>query len=987
MRVAISVAVLMLPAAGCRMPHLQQPVAAGESSPDETGGRTPAGEPPDTPAPPPVVVAPGLAIADVSAAESDGTLTFTVSLSPERGNPVTVAYTTQNGTATAGSDYRAASGTLTFPADSTAAQTIPVTLFDDRLAEPAETFTVRLNDPRGATLAVAAATGTIADDDQRAVAVQPAALNVTEGASGSYSVALSSQPTATVTIRVTAPPEIRVVPETLVLTRRDWASEKTVTVTAAQDEDAVANAPVELVHTVYGGDYDGTPAAAVRVTIVEDDTQSLAMAPARAPEGAGVLRFEVSLSLLSDAAVTVDYETGAARDTATAGTDYRGVSGTLTFPAHTSASRMIEVPVVDDAVDEPDELLTVTLSNPAHATLAGGGESAAASGIIKDDEPAPLVRIADASLDEGGGSMRFAVRLDRQSAWAVTVSYATADVTARAGADYTPASGTLTFPAGTTERTIDVPVLADGVAEDAEIFTVTLSAAGHAELAAPTATGTIADRSPLELESLQVIGGTMYPDFAAGIRHYAITCADATSLQVIARAPRTGARLTLLRAAPDDNHVSTTGSLDAEVTVHGYHDIAIELARHGATITYVVHCLPASFPRIRVLKQADDGADWLLFLTPTYDTYEGRTTFMAVVDYHGVPRFHRKLTMLAADSNILALNFRPQRGGRSSISRSPSIDWDDSVFGNWVVDLLDERFEVTGSVHTVSPLTHTDGHDFVITGAGNYLLPAYARATHDFSEFGSEYSTMQATRDSVIQEVTPGGERVFQWNSWDHRSVMQVGNDCTVGLFPDTYAHLNSLQHVHGDIVASFRGCAQVLRIDGETGAVKWKLGGSAPPEGSDTEYLEIVDDPAGEFCGQHHVTLTASGAIVMFDNGVECLGSRKLQSPFTRVVAYDVSSGTRAAYAGEFRLPDEHGYALYEGGVSVLGSGHWLISWGQRNPKSATVGVNDTIAVSEVLAGTARFHLHMSKGARAARSYRVYRKREADVRIPLNLP
>ena len=60
------------------------------------------------------------------------------------------------------------------------------------------------------------------------------------------------------------------------------------------------------------------------------------------------------------------------------------------------------------------------------------------------------------------------------------------------------------------------------------------------------------------------------------------------------------------------------------------------------------------------------------------------------------------------------------------------------------------------------------------------------------------------------------------------------------------------------------RGCAQVLRIDGATGAVEWKLGGTAAPDGSTTEFLELVEhsDPSvvEEFCGQHHVTLTSSG-------------------------------------------------------------------------------------------------------------------------------
>ena len=84
-----------------------------------------------------------------------------------------------------------------------------------------------------------------------------------------------------------------------------------------------------------------------------------------------------------------------------------------------------------------------------------------------------------------------------------------------------------------------------------------------------------------------------------------------------------------------------------------------------------------------------------------------------------------------------------------------------------------------------------------------------------------------------------------------------------------------------------FRGCGQVLRIDGATGAVEWKLGGTAAPDGSTTEFLELVEhsDPSvvEEFCGQHHVTLT--------------------------------SSGTQAEYLREYRLPDAHGPFTHDGG------------------------------------------------------------------------
>src|SRR6185295_12432428 len=77
---------------------------------------------------------------------------------------VTVQYATTNGSAQAGTDYMATSGTLTFAAGETS-KPIVVPILGDTTSEPDETFSVTLANPIGATLGTAQATGTIVDDD------------------------------------------------------------------------------------------------------------------------------------------------------------------------------------------------------------------------------------------------------------------------------------------------------------------------------------------------------------------------------------------------------------------------------------------------------------------------------------------------------------------------------------------------------------------------------------------------------------------------------------------------------------------------------------------------------------------------------------------------------------------------------------------------------------------------------------------------------
>lgn len=377
-------------------------------------------------------------------------------------------------------------------------------------------------------------------------------------------------------------------------------------------------------------------------------------------------------------------------------------------------------------------------------------------------------------------------------------------------------------------------------------------------------------------------GGALYPEFAPDIHHYALPCADRAALRVVAQGGAATSRLTLLRGDPGRNHVATH-HLDLRLTVTADHDVAIEVRRGAARSTYVVHCLPADFPRIRILEKSARVSEGLLFVTPR--------PFLAIVDNNGVPRFHRR-----GDATLW--NFRPHATGplidgrrvRYSVSRQDGVQ------------LLDRQLAAIRTVNVVGDLNRADPHDFLITREGNFLFVAYQPATRD--PCAAPQSCRDEYLDSVIQEVSPSGDEVFRWNSWDHfeRSDCELSKD---------YAHLNSMQISADDIIASFWTCSQVLRIDrsGNTGAVEWQLGGTEPSRPAGTEYLELVGDDGAdnEFCGQHQATLTGGGRLILFDNGIGCSGPRKNRRRFTRVAEYDVS-GTQASYVREFRLPASQG-------------------------------------------------------------------------------
>ena len=133
--------------------------------------------------------------------------------------------------------------------------------------------------------------------------------------------------------------------------------------------------------------------------------------------------------------------------------------------------------------------LTITLAAGAVSTESGRPLSNTVSATVAG----PVgISVADARVEEGAGAvLAFAVTLSRAATSAFSVDYATSDGSAQAGADYTAASGTLSFQAGDSSKTIEVSVLDDAHDEGEETLTLTLSNASGAWLSDGEATGTI----------------------------------------------------------------------------------------------------------------------------------------------------------------------------------------------------------------------------------------------------------------------------------------------------------------------------------------------------------------------------------------------------------------------------------------------------------------------------------------------------------------
>ena len=424
----------------------------------------------------------------------------------------------------------------------------------------------------------------------------------------------------------------------------------------------------------------------------------------------------------------------------------------------------------------------------------------------------------------------------------------------------------------------------------------------------------------------------MRPEFSPDILHYAVGCTTT---------PRDTMTLTFSAAA--DTRVAVNGvqaddqNATVEVPVEGNSEVRITLTTgsNGAHTTYVVHCVDSRNSAIERIGNEPGASTELISvyaqIGPTRRQIDA--TYLAIIDANGVPRWQRRL-------NTRASHFKAHPDGKYPYSYGHYLR---SAVGYRMV-ILDENLKKVDEVTTTDRLQHTGAHDFAIRENGNYVFEAYEPAFRDFSAYtdenGDPYGTSEETEDSIIEEVNPAGSRVFFWNSWKDMYL----NDCLQHRFPNDYAHINSVQVVDdADIIASFRGCSQVWRIDRETEAGEWLLGRS---NRSDAEWesqkgirvLKIVGDPHGEFCGQHSARLIPNGHLVLFDNGWHCLedpetgDTQRTDWGFSRVVEYalDIDNG-EAVFVRQHCLGNEcEQFSEAQGHIHRMDSGHWLVSWGR---------------------------------------------------------
>ncbi len=463
---------------------------------------------------------------------------FTVLLSQPQLFPVVVGFTTANGTALAGKDYVATTGTVTIPIGSTTA-TFSVPVIGDKNAEGNEFFRVQLTSlspglKRDRTTGI----GRIIDDDAVPTITVGDAF-VIEGTGGtktlSFPIWLSvpqfDNPVGvnygTTGITATAGTDFTTATGTFIFLPGQTSGHIDVVVNS--DNFTEANETLSLLLQNPVPNTTILARAQATGTIVDDD--AVGQAPTVVVSD-GIVKeadtgtttqmvFTATLNQAQASNVVINYVTQ--DGTATAPADYTAKTSQVTIPAG-QLSATFSIDIKGDRINEGNQTFLLNLSASTPGVVLARNN---AIGIIVDDDAARTLTIGDAMIQEGNNGTRplaFPVVLNiPDEVNPVTVDYDTVDGTAVASTatqqgDYQSISNTLTFAAGQTVKFVNVTILGDIRIEPGdEFFSVQLSnLSAGTSFVRSAATGTIIEDDNIGTPATVSIGDALVKEGDSG---------------------------------------------------------------------------------------------------------------------------------------------------------------------------------------------------------------------------------------------------------------------------------------------------------------------------------------------------------------------------------------------------------------------------------------------------------------------------------------
>jgi Arylsulfotransferase (ASST) len=368
------------------------------------------------------------------------------------------------------------------------------------------------------------------------------------------------------------------------------------------------------------------------------------------------------------------------------------------------------------------------------------------------------------------------------------------------------------------------------------------------------------------------------PAFKPTILDYAIRCTSSPTSQVMTSGP----------GPTTIGGVTFPGGTSLNVPLVSGQALPIT---HGGT-TYYVRCLPRDFPdySASVTGRPQQPNGYLLDLNE----------YSVIFDTDGVPVWwHSGVSAPLGNQPNFSEFLNP-----STIAASQS---------NGSFQLIDLDGKTVGSIGGGSVIL--DSHDLELLPNGNYL--GFVRQTRDVDLSSWGLSSTSPIDDNVIVEVTPSNQIVWSWSVADHIDVATADINWR-STYPDLI-HMNSVHYDgNGGVIFSARNLDAVYRIDMATGAITWKLGGSATAQS-----LTVIGNTYSQvFSAQHDAKIAPDGSLTVYDDAT-------LGGGLPRAVRFVIDTTANTATVVEQVTDPSANFSFCCGSAQKLATGNWVISWG----------------------------------------------------------
>ncbi len=237
----------------------------------------------------------------------------------------------------------------------------------------------------------------------------------------------------------------------------------------------------------------------------------------------------------------------------------------------------------------------------------------------------------------------------------------------------------------------------------------------------------------------------------------------------------------------------------------------------------------------------------------------------------------------------------------------------------WMI--LDSNYYVIDSVQCKNGYEmSTNDHDVMMYADGHIFLLAYDIMVTDLTAYGGLPDAN--VQFLVLQELDQNRDVVFEWRSEDHFQFTDANQYTPLTNLNVDYVHGNSIERdFDGNILISCRNMDELTKINHQTGAIIWRMGGE------NNQFTFVNDNNIKHFASQHDLRRLPNGNIMIFNNG------NKMTPQISSAKEYALDETNKiATLIWFYEHPDVNGIKVYgaaTGNAQRLPNGNTLIDWG----------------------------------------------------------